>query len=211
MVEPVAHPFLFLAARTDRETVSYFIAPGQGNNSYVVTNLSSALGVKAVSVDDLNEITTVLDSPCASFLVARPNRRASLATQSGGNPNEVAVLLSQLLQLGMWVAITLRKPTGKEQERVRKWVDHRREANSRGHYASHTNLLVATFDAGATSQSDGVGRLAPTAAGGTPPTLRTPRSTRPLSTPPPTASWVCEDGPNGVLDQPHRVCKRARL
>ena len=130
-----------LTARTDRETVSYIITPGQGNNSHVVTNSSSALGAKAVSVDDLNEITTVLDSLCASLLVARPNRRASFATQSGGNSNEFAVLLSQLLRPGTWVAITLRKPTGKEQERVRKWVDHRREANSPGHYASHTNLL----------------------------------------------------------------------
>jgi hypothetical protein len=143
-----------LTARTDRETVSYIITPGQGNNSHVVTNLSSALGAKAVSVDDPNEIATVLDSACASFLVARPNRRASFATQSGGNPNEVAVLLSQLLQPGMWVAITLRKPSGKEQERVRKWVDHRREANSPSHYSNQTNLLVATFYAGAATQSD---------------------------------------------------------
>jgi hypothetical protein len=143
-----------LTARTERETSSYVITPGQGNNSHVVTNLSSALGATAIQVDDPDEIATILNSPCASFLVARPNRRASFATQASGNPNEVAVLLSQLLQPGMWVAVTLRGARGKEQERVRMWFDHRHEMNSSTHYSNNTHPLIATFYAGAISQSD---------------------------------------------------------
>jgi hypothetical protein len=143
-----------LTARTERETSSYVITPGQGNNSHVVTNLSSALGATAIQVDDPDEIATILNSPCASFLVARPNRRASFATQASGNPNEVAVLLSQLLQPGMWVAVTLRGARGKEQERVRMWFDHRHEMNSSTHYSNNTHPLIATFYASAISQSD---------------------------------------------------------
>jgi hypothetical protein len=70
-----------LTARTDRESVSYIITPGQGGNSRVVASIASALGAKAVPVEGVHEITGALDSPSTSFLVARPRKRASFAAQ----------------------------------------------------------------------------------------------------------------------------------
>ena len=68
-------------ARTDRETDSYIIRPGQGGNSRVVASFASTLGTKAVPVEDVHEITGALDSPSTSFLVARPRKRVSFAAQ----------------------------------------------------------------------------------------------------------------------------------
>jgi hypothetical protein len=72
-----------LTARTDRESVSYIITPSQGGNSRVVASIASALGTKAVPVEDVHEITGVLDSLYTSFLVARTRKRASFTAQPG--------------------------------------------------------------------------------------------------------------------------------
>jgi hypothetical protein len=140
-----------LTARTERETLSYIITPGQGSNSHVVTSLATALGAKATQVDSMSDISEVLDTPFSSFLVARPSKNASFATQSGGDQNEVAVLLGRLLQPGSWVAFTLRKPSESERNRTRKWFEHRRDANSVAHYTNHLNSLVASVFAGGSS------------------------------------------------------------
>ena len=119
-----------LTTRTERETLSYIITPGQGSNSHVVTSLATALGAKATQVDSMSDISEVLDTPFSSFLVARPSKNASFATQSGGDRNEVAVLLGRLLQPRIMGGLTLRKPSESERNRTRKWFEHRREANS---------------------------------------------------------------------------------
>ncbi len=144
-----------ISARDDHEVQTYVITPGQGSNSHVVTSLCSTLGAKAAPIDEADERLLNFDgTPSVSFLVARPASTASFATQSGGEQNEVAILLSRLMQPGSWVAISLRAPSKSEIKRVRRWFDHRREAGSVAHYTNNPNALVATLYAGGTTDEE---------------------------------------------------------
>ena len=144
-----------ISARDDHEVQTYVVTPGQGSNSHAVTSLCSTLGAKATPVEESDErLLNFAATPSVSFLVARPASTASFATQSGGEQNEVAILLSRLMQPGSWVAISLRAPSKSEIKRVRRWFDYRREASSVAHYTNNPNTLVATLYAGGTTDEE---------------------------------------------------------
>ncbi len=144
-----------ISARDDHEVQTYVVTPGQGSNSHVITSLCSTLGAKATPIDESDaRLLNFEATPIVSFLVARPASTASFATQSGGEQNEVAILLSRLMQPGSWVAITLRAPSKLEIRRVRRWFEHRRDASSVAHYTNNPNTLVATLYAGGTTDEE---------------------------------------------------------
>ena len=145
-----------LSVRDERELLSYAITPGQGITSHVITTISATLGAKAVQVDALDEGSpTFASTPCASFLVARPSKfMGAHETQSGGDVTEIAGHLGRILQPGSWVALTLRAPTDKEVNRVRRWFDHRRDGGATTHYTNGLGVLVASVFAGANTTTE---------------------------------------------------------
>lgn len=110
--------------------------------------LGNAVGAKAVRVDESPDLS---DGPVIARMVARPNQSASRDTQTGADPAEVARTIARVAEPGSWVAVTLRRPSGKEIDRTREW-NHRRAA-SVTHHSLDSEVLVASFFAGAASAS----------------------------------------------------------
>lgn len=63
-------------------------------------------------------------------------------------------MLSRSMRPGSWVAVSLRGPTAAETKRTRLWFRHRRDGLSATHYSLDANALIATYSAGAQTQSE---------------------------------------------------------
>ncbi len=140
-----------LTVRDLHNITSYVLTPGQGIESHIVTTLCSAIGAKALVPAE--KIPELGDVNYLGWLNARPSESASVATQSGGDQSEVAILLSRIMQPGSWVAMTLRTPTKGEIKNTREWFDYRRDG-AVTHYSKSPNTVVASLIAGGASQSE---------------------------------------------------------
>jgi len=131
--------------RTESGLESYVTAPSAG---YIYGAVASAVGGKATPVADTPDI----DTPAIGWLSARPTPSPSRATQHGGDQSEMAMLLGRVLQVGEWVAVTMRQPTKSEIRNARRWYDHRLRTPVT-HYSKDANAVCASIFAGAGSDA----------------------------------------------------------
>lgn len=134
-----------LTARDQHNTSSFVMTGGALNNSNVITSIGLTVNAKAVA--DSTNFPDLAATPYVGWLVVSPSDTVSIATQSGGDQNEVAVLLSHIMKPNSWIAITLRGPTKSELRRTRNWIKHRREG-AVTHYSNAPHALIASFIAG---------------------------------------------------------------
>jgi hypothetical protein len=140
-----------LTSRDEHVTSSFIVTPGQSIDSTVVKGISLTVGAKAV--EDHATFPDLAATPYVGWLNVTPSDSVSIATQQGGDQNEVAVLLSHIMRPRSWVAITLRGPTKSELRRTRNWMKHRREG-SVTHYSNTPHSLIASFIAGGDDQDE---------------------------------------------------------
>lgn len=139
-----------LTVRTQVGVDCYMITPsGRADLSAKAADvLGNAVGAKAVRVDEFPDLSA---GPVIARMVARPSQSASRDAQTGADPAEVARTIARVAEPGSWVAVTLRRPTGREVDRTREW-NHKRSA-SYTHHSLDSEVLVASFYAGAPSSS----------------------------------------------------------
>jgi hypothetical protein len=130
--------------------LSFAVTNQGGAGGHVITSLTSALGAQSEPADSLPDLSS---TPSVGWLVAAPTEYASRDTQAGGDPSEVALLLSHILEPGNWVAISLRPPTRNEMRVTRRWFHHRLDG-AVTHYSNDGESLVASIYAGASSPDD---------------------------------------------------------
>ncbi len=139
-----------LTVRTATGVESYILTPGgrADLSAKAADVLGNAVGAKAVRVDETPDLS---GGPEIARMVARPNQSASRDAQAGADPAEVARTIARVAEPGSWVAVSLRRPSGKEVDRTREW-NHKRSA-SVTHHSLDSEVLVASFFAGAASAS----------------------------------------------------------
>lgn len=140
-----------LTARDQHNVSSFVLTPGQGIESHVVKTLCSAIGAKAIPIED--NFPAINETEFVGWLNAHPSQSASVATQAGGEQSEVALLLSRIMQPGSWVAATLRAPKKSEIRRTRDWFNHRRDG-AVTHYSKSPNTVIVSYVAGANTKEE---------------------------------------------------------
>jgi len=137
-------PVTLLVAHTESGLRSFMVAPRDGSRSGVLaSNLGAVVGARV-------EPTSMLDlsRACYGRLVARASDQPASENQSGADPAKVAAAFGRGgLPPGCWVAVTLRKPSGTELRRARRWFRHRL-AGRVTHYSSGSEVLIAAVSAG---------------------------------------------------------------
>ncbi|WP_141817284.1 hypothetical protein [Ornithinimicrobium humiphilum] len=139
-----------LTVRSEVGVECYMLTPGKRPDlsAKAAEVLAHAVGAKAVQADELPDTS---GGPVIARLVARPSQSASRDTQAGADPSEVAQTIARTAEPGSWLAVTLRRPGKREVDRTRSW-NHRRNA-SYTHHSLDSEVLVASFLAGASSES----------------------------------------------------------
>jgi hypothetical protein len=141
---------LLLAHRGEHGAADYLIAPDLPAAPKAASALAAALGARAALCDppDLSP-TSVL-----AAVRAVPSAHPSRNPQAGADPSELATLFSRAAKPGEWVAIALRKPSGAELSRSRRWWAHRLDG-AQTHYHRDPAVMVSTWYAGSTSEEEG--------------------------------------------------------
>lgn len=137
-------PFVLLFAHRDESNTSnWLIAPGPNGATRAAEALASAVGARL----ERCEPPDITGAQALAIVDATPAAGPSHNTQSGGDPTELAMLFARAAQPGQWVAIALRKPTGTERDRARRWWHHRL-SGAQTHYHLDPSALVASVYAG---------------------------------------------------------------
>lgn len=137
-----------LTVRTEYGVDCYMITPGRrpDQSAKAAEALAHAVGAKAVQATEPPDTT---GGPVVARLVARPSQTSSRDAQAGADPTEVAQTIARTAEPGSWLAVTLRRPQRKEVDRTREW--NRRGSGSYTHHSLDSEVLVASFYAGAAS------------------------------------------------------------
>lgn len=140
-----------LTMRDDQELSSYVIVPATVNGQRVVHDLANAVGASAepVAVDETGSSypPDLTAARAVGVLIARPTDTPARDTQSGGDPNEVALLLARSMQPGSWIAVTARTYSKAEVRAVRRWFGHRL-AGMQTHYTNDSEATVTSMFVG---------------------------------------------------------------
>lgn len=141
---------VLLAVRDDR-SVSTWLAAREGPSAGTVADeMAAAVRARHERVESLPDLA---GARSVGWLVARPADMASHESQSGGDPSEVAALLSRVLRPGAWVAVALRPQIKRERRATRRWF-MARLGNSSTHYSTESEALVASIYAGAGARDE---------------------------------------------------------
>ena len=120
----------------------FVIAPAK--HAAIAANAGVVVGANVTQCDELPD----LDTAAVATARVRRGRQVGIETQAGANIAVVSEAFARSAVPGDWIAISLRKPSARQQNANRVW-----KQNAASHHSVDPNALIATITAGSAHKS----------------------------------------------------------
>jgi hypothetical protein len=138
----------------DEAGVASFVQFAAGRTPAVETaadHLAAAVAANAQVTDELPDLGGA--HAIATLRVARGSSTGR-DTLNGVDLTEAARTLARSMEVGQWVAVTMRAPTKRETKRHRGWLEDRTGAKNPTHHSMASDAILVTVRCGAATSSE---------------------------------------------------------